>query len=493
MEITPRFDQSVSMRIINDEISGVYGQELLTEIQSLIRFYNIYDFGADFAVEGAKDYAPAKMPYKKARNLINKEARFLFGKPPDFFVSVTPEVDNESAKEKAKQDASLMLNLVTRILKDNHFNKKLIQAAKDAFIARRVAAVVNFNEESGISVNFLPSLEFVAETDQSSDQLVKLICFYTRKDSDSKSNQEIYRKKYWMQDGLCWVVEEIRNGMDEVVETITPERKTNLPFIPAVIIINDGLSGDLQGESEIEQLEESESWYSKLANADMDAERKGMNPIKYAIDMSPESTRDLPVSPGSFWDLRSTQDSADGAATQGKVGMLEPSMTHSDPLSTTLDRIKNDMHEQLSVPDVSPSAMKGIVSSGKTLKAIYWDLIVRCDEKMQTWRPALEFIARCIIEGAKLYPNIAKMYTRVPVPDVEYSITVDNQYPLPEDETEEKQIDLQEVAARSRSVKSYLKKWQNLSDDEIDAEIKQIAYEQRLFEDSYTGNLDGEA
>ena len=68
MEITPRFDQSVSMRIINDEISGVYGQELLTEIQSLIRFYNIYDFGADFAVEGAKDYAPAKMPYKKARN-----------------------------------------------------------------------------------------------------------------------------------------------------------------------------------------------------------------------------------------------------------------------------------------------------------------------------------------------------------------------------------------------------------------------------------------
>ena len=491
-EITLRFDQSIASRVINDEIAGIYGQELLSELQSLIRFYHIYDSGADFPTEGAKDYTPATMKYKKARTLINKEARFLFGKPPDFFVSVPPASDSEQAKKKAKQDASVLLRLITDVLKTNKFNKKLIQAAKDAFIGRRVAAIVNFEEQNGIIVNFIPSLEFVAEMDQNNnDRLTKLICFYTVKDSKSRSNQEIYRKKYWMQDGFCWVVEEIRNGMDEVIETLTPEKRTGFPFIPAVVIINDGLSGDVQGESEIEQLEEAESWYSKLANADIDAERKGMNPIRYTVDMSSESTRNLPVAPGSFWDLQSTQNFAEGSAN-GKVGILEPSMKHSDPLSVTLDRINNDMHEQLSVPDVSPAAMKGIVSSGKTLKAIYWDLIVRCDEKMQTWRPALEFIARCIVEGARLYPNIAKRHLSGPIPNVDYSITVDNQYPLPEDETEEKQTDLQEVSSRARSVKSYLKKWQNLSDDEADAELQQIVREQRLFEDSFTGDLGGE-
>ena len=143
------------------------------------------------------------------------------------------------------------------------------------------------------------------------------------------------------------------------------------------------------------------------------------------------------------------------------------------------------MYEQTAVPNVSPEALKGVVSSGKTLKAIYWDLIVRCDEKMLVWRPALQFMAQCIIEGVRLYPAVAKTYIDDPLPDATYEIRVDNQYSLPEDEAEEKQIDLSEVNAQTMSKKAYMKKWRNLTDEEADEELQQIARERELLESSY--------
>lgn len=246
---------------------------------------------------------------------------------------------------------------------------------------------------------------------------------------------------------------------------------------------NDGLTGDLIGTSEIEQLMDYEAWYSRLAAADMDAERKGMNPIRYTVDASPESTKGLSISAGAFWDLSTDQNQAQERTAQ--VGVLDSPMSYTTALSTTLDRIKNTMYEQCAVPNVSPEALKGVVSSGKTLKAIYWDLIVRCEEKMLEWRPALEFLGRCIIEGCRLYPGAANQYIDEALPTVDYTIRVDNQYPLPEDEQEEKQTDLAEVTAQTMSKKAYMKKWRNLTDDEADEELRQIAAERQILEDSY--------
>ena len=161
-------------------------------------------------------------------------------------------------------------------------------------------------------------------------------------------------------------------------------------------------------------------------------------------------------------------------------------MNYSTALGTTLDRIKNTMYEQCAVPNVSPEALKGVVSSGKTLKAIYWDLIVRCDEKMLAWRPALQFLGKCIIEGVRLYPKAGQFYIDEALPDIGYTIRVDNQYSLPEDEQEEKQTDLAEVTAQTMSRKSYMKKWRNLTDDEAEEELRQIALERQILEDAFT-------
>ena len=231
-----------------------------------------------------------------------------------------------------------------------------------------------------------------------------------------------------------------------------------------------------------------ESMYSELSNNDIDSELHSMNPIRYTIDMSSESTKELSVAAGAYWDLNTDQNQLSGG--KGAIGLLESKMSYSPALTTTLDRIDDLMYNQLEIPNTTPSKLQGIITSGKTLKALYWGMVVRCDEKMNAWRLSLETIMRFIIEGAKLYPESAKKYIQGAVPDTPYEVHVTNQYPLPEDEAEEKTIDMAEVTTYVMSHKSYLKKWHNMTDVEAEEEIKQIAKERRLFEESYFDNSD---
>lgn len=469
--------------IIKTELTGLYGANVLQDMYEVMQLYKVYESGADYVRDNNTDYTPADLRYKTTRALVDKEARFLFSKSPEFWVDVDLGDDKES-REQAKEAATVYQELVDNVLQSNKFRAAVLKAAKDCFISKRVALMFNINEDNGIQISFLPSLEFVYDVDPNNAHiLTKIVVFYGLNDEKSKADQRIYKKKYWMDNGFCWYSEEIYDGMGSLVETVQSETKTRFSFIPAWVIVNDGLTGDLIGTSEIEQLMDYEAWYSRLAAADMDAERKGMNPIRYTVDASPESTKGLSISAGAFWDLSTDQNQAQERTAQ--VGVLDSPMSYTTALSTTLDRIKNTMYEQCAVPNVSPEALKGVVSSGKTLKAIYWDLIVRCEEKMLEWRPALEFLGRCIIEGCRLYPGAASQYIDEALPTVDYTIRVDNQYPLPEDEQEEKQTDLAEVTAQTMSKKAYMKKWRNLTDDEADEELRQIAAERQILEDSY--------
>lgn len=473
----------IPQNLVYAELDGLYGSTLLRDMHQIINLYNVYEYGADYTAE-AKDYTPADLRFKYARSILDKEARFLFSKTPDFFVDVDPG-DTKESKQSARQASAVYQTLVDRVLASNQFPRALLQAAKDCFIGKRVALMYNISEATGkIGISFLPSLEFVYDVDPNdSNSLTKIIAFYGLNTETNHEKQRIYKKKYELKEGFCYYTEEVYNGLGQVVETISPETKTLFEFIPAWVIVNDGLTGDLIGTSEIELLQDYESWYSKMSGKDLDAESTGMNPIRWARDMSPESTKELSIAAGSFWDLSTDQNAADGVT--GEVGVLDSPMTYTNALTTTLDRVKGAMYEQTAVPNVSPDALKGVVTSGKTLKAIYWDLIVRCDEKMLVWRPALQFMAECIIEGVRLYPSVANTYIDDPLPEESYEIRVDNQYSLPEDEAEEKQTDLAEVNAQTMSKRSYMKKWRNLTDEEADEELQQIAREREMLESSY--------
>ena len=493
IEIADRNDmltayRSIPYSLINGEFkNGTLANEYLAELSTIKKFYNIYRNGADFPTEGThSDYVPANLKYKMASSLINKEARFLFGETPDIGMKISNDITMitpEMKKELGKWNA-----LLRKVLKHNHFEDALLKAAKDAFIGKRVAGLVNFNTTEGITITFLSSLNFMFECkDNDINNLTKFVGFQIITNSTSEREKRIYKKKYEKlydeRYGKDIVI--LNEGIYDGVGTLIEEMATNiiieLDRIPAFVILNDGLTSDLSGESEIELLKEYELWYSRLASADIDSERKSMNPTKYTIDMDGNSTKDLSTGAGAFWDLMSDQNLEN---PNPSVGILESGMNYSDTLKTSLDRIKTVGYEQIDMPNITLESMQGAITSGKSLKAIYWPLIVRCKEKMKMWGPKLEEMVNIIYDGAIKYPMVAKFEIDEELIPIPHEIEIIQNFPLPEDEDEEKVLDMQEVNSNVMSRKAYMKKWRYLSDEEIDSELKQMAYERQILEDA---------
>lgn len=469
--------------IIEDDLQRLGQQDYIEEVAEINDYYKAYEKGMEFATEGSNgEYIPSDVKFKKAASIINKEARFLFANPPTFNVNVD-DVDGDVAEDNTKLQTYL-----DNVLEKNNFNGQIIKAIKDCFIGKRVAIILNFNSDTNeISLMFLNSLEFIFKTaSDNQNKLKEFICFHNTTTTTDKSKQVWFKKNYSLIDEKVYVTETYYDGLGNVLEDMPniEQMLTDLTEIPAVVILNDGLIGDTKGRSELGMLLDEESIYSKLANADIDIERKGMNPTAYTIDAAENSTKNLSRSPGSYWDLQTDYDAPSDNPSQAKAGLLEPSMSYSNSLKTTLDRIENDMYAQVDVPNINSEKLMGVITSGKTISALYWGLVVRCDEKMLTWSPALTFIAKMIIEGGKLYPECTIKYIDESLPDIEYDILVENNYPLPEDEAEEKNMDIAEVDAKLMSRKAYLKKWRNLSDKQAEEEILQIKAEQDLFENS---------
>lgn len=460
-------------------------KDILDELSQIIGYYNIYKNGAKFNVEGTNgDYIPAELKYKLAASLVDKEARFLFAESPD--VTISPKIEADKATQEIKDNISRYNELVHSILDENMFESSLLKAAKDCFIGKRIAWLVNFNEEDGVTVSFIPSTNFIYETKPGNPHIItKFVCFVIIKNSKNLKEKLIFRKRYYKDGEDVYLQEDLFDGTGSLIENVFPEQKILLDFIPAGVIINDGLTGDDDGESEINVLREYESWYSKLANADLDAERKTMNPVVYTVDMDNRTTKNLSRASGSFWDLLSDQNLDKSSPS---VGVIESSMSYSASLDTSLNRIKNSIFEQVDVPNINLETMVGSITSGKALKAIYWPLIVRCKEKMKVWGPQLRKLTDTILRGSMVYPNCIEKYTDEPLVPTDYKIEITQNIPLSEDETEEKETDLAEIAAQTMSRKTYIKKWRNISDTEADVELEQIAKEKQMFESSFSMN-----
>lgn len=463
--------------MIKQELNGIFGSQVLNDMKELLALYNIYEEGADFDPDNTSgDYIPADHHFKIIRSIIDKEARFLFSQPPTVtLVDTQGQQKDEEGNLVNRLEANQ--NLVNKVLESNHFNSKLVRAAKDCLVGRRLAIAVDFSEK-GVDISFMPAFEFIYETDpQDVDTITKFIRFYSVVENDEKGQQRIYKKKWELnEEGYCVISEGMYDGNAQLIEEIMPETVTQLTTIPCWVIINGGLIGDPFGKSDVEEIISDEEWYSKLSSKDFDSLRKGTDQIVYTIDMNPKSTNNLSRAAGSYWDL-----SSDPSATEktGQVGVLDNSMSYSPALDTTLNRIRANMYAQLDVPDTTSEALTGVVSSGKTMKAIYWGLMVRCDEKLLDWMPALQGMVRMIIEGCKLFPEAKKVYTDQELVD-DFTVNIENTYPILEDESEEKNTDMAEVQTQVMSRRSYMKKWRGLTDDDIDDELQRIAEEQAL-------------
>lgn len=488
-EVISAFNR-IPYSLINQEATRP-ARDLLAEFTEIARDYKVYERGASFFTEGSNgDYIPSDMHYKMSASLVDKEARFLFAEAPD--ISVTDSSDSSKPSEDAKKVLDNINGMLQAIFKENMFDGQLLKAAKDCFIGKRVAGLVNFNDD-GVAINFLPATQFIYEYKLGTKELEKFVAFIIVRDAINLSDRKIFMKKYQLveqpagQDDKVYLTEAMYDGGGHLLEQYEEEQELMIPFIPAVVILNDGLTGDIYGKSEIEILKDYESWYAKLANADADAERKSMNPIKYTVDMDSRSTKNLSTAAGAYWDLGSDQNLDHPSPS---VGSIESNMAYSGALKTTLDRIKTVGYEQVDVPNITLESMTGAITSGKALKAVYWPLIVRCKEKMKTWGPQLEKMVRQIIECAVAFPECISKYVNGPVYGVPYEIHIDQKLPLPEDEVEEKTMDLSEVQSNTMSRKSYMKKWRDLTDEEVQDELNQMALERQLIDDASFPTVD---
>ena len=470
--------RDIPYAVLDDDLTTQLRNNFFAELSEIKTYYEAYAKGVEFFSEGTKgDYVPSNLKFKKARNIINQEARFMFSQPLDIIIN-----KNNNASEEDKKNNTIINEFVTKVLTKNHFNSNILKAAKDCFIGKRICIVLNFNDETGIKINFLNALEFYYEIKD--DELTKLVAFFVENDSTTLSDKVIRKKTYEIVNGKCYITEGLYDGSGRQLEE--PEDiETDLDVIPAWIVFNDGLVNDKRGESDIAQLLELEKGYNKIGNADIDAERKSMNPIKYTIDASTESTTDLPTGPGAYWDIQS--DSNGVEQKKATVGQINPAMDYSQPLDTTLTRIEDEMFSEMSVPNINSNKLQGMITSGKTLQALYWPLEVRSNEKILVWYDALTSMVEMLYRGAMLYPGSAKKYLDEQLPSMNLDIHVESNYAIPEDEESEKIIDLQEVAGQTMSKKSYMKKWRGLTDEEADEELKQIALERQLLEDSMSG------
>ena len=180
-EVLTAFNR-IPYALINAEVSGA-AKDTLDELTQICQYYKVYKKGASFTVEGTNgDYIPAKLKYKMAASLINKEARFLFAEPPD--ITVEPKGDLGKVSQEAKDALTVLNDLVKTILDENKFEEALIKGAKDCLIGKRIAGLVNFNEEDGVTVTFLPSTQFIYETRIGNNNIItKFVAFIIVKDS----------------------------------------------------------------------------------------------------------------------------------------------------------------------------------------------------------------------------------------------------------------------------------------------------------------------
>ncbi|MEG2857203.1 MAG: phage portal protein, partial [Clostridia bacterium] len=213
--------------------------------------------------------------------------------------------------------------------------------------------------------------------------------------------------------------------------------------------------------------------YNHLKSDDADAMKFNMFPMRVFTDASQDSMDGLKIAPNAAIDL-STDPASDGK--QAAATILESGFNYGAQLENTLNRIKGDMHDLIGVPDVTPEQLKGTAMSGKAMRALYWGLICRCEEKWGDWDDAMIWMVEHLLKMGRLYGGLD-------APEFGHTVSVGHLYPVADSDDDERLGDITEVNAQVRSKRGYISKWQ--PDADADGELHQIAAEQTLFSDGF--------
>ncbi|WKV08188.1 phage portal protein [Thermoanaerobacterium sp. CMT5567-10] len=462
------------MQLLKVDLQGLYTDQL-ERINKIIRWYEIYDGKQEWSTNEELDYKPTKKISNKIKELIDKKARFMFGKEPYF--NLKPIIADERGSTINADKAQAKEDLLYKILDSNKFHSKLLKARKDCSIGGKIAIKLWAQRDIGLKIVFSPAQEFIPFYDVDDvDNLYKIIFVYMVQDALEPAEQIIKKQTWEMINGKCILNEGTYNGTGALLEAPFQNYNTGLDFIPAIIIQNGGLTGETEGRSDVELLWSNQDIYNRLTSDDIDALKFQMFGQNVFVDASEDSLKNIKIAPGAMIDLQS-DISTEGK--QAQANRLESNFSYNDKFQDTVNRIKNDMYDALSVPNIGLEQLKGLMQSGKSMKALYWDLISACEEDWTEWGPALEQMVDYIFKMVDVY----NLYNARDIVRFDTTMTIEHTYPIPEDEADQQRLDLEKVTAQVMSRKAFIKKWQDVED--VDAEMEQIATEQQMLKDEF--------
>lgn len=428
-------------------------------------FMNDFNKGQSWHQNISLDYKPTQDIRNHTKRLIRKQARFMFG--------VTPTILFKGLDRDKKTNIEELRKFVDTVLEDNEFWNDTFKAFIDCTIGKRVLLRIEANPKEPITIHYHTMDEFTFEVDKSNyKKLTQVIIAYMDKSTVDKVEKEQiwYRWKYYIENGTCMLVQGTYNGFCEPIdETII---NTELDEIPCRVIINGGLTADIEGSSDIIELMDLQNSYNKTVSDFRDALRFKMFEQPVFIDADSESTENIKIAPNAIIDLK-TDPTMENSRADAK--MLSSSFSFVEGTKAFLELAKEDLYELMDMP--KSSELKN-VPSAKALRFTFFDLISRCEEKWLEWDSALKWLINNIIKYSiqfKLYNDEWDNSWN----DLKFRIVFKHNYPIPEDESESKDIAIKEVAANVRSIKSYIR---DLSDEEeVDIEYEQILKELEEF------------
>lgn len=485
-----------------------FAKELL-EVKKFYQFFDGYDvndpdheYGQVWKTsETGLDYKPTKEIRNITKRLIKKQSRFMFGKQPNLQIKPIKGNSTDSAETKR--------TTIDSIFADANFWGLTAQAFTDATIGKRVLLMLTFKDNKPVGFRYYTMPEFVHEVDPNdSSTLTRVTIAFQDERTRALANpgQQLWHQYIYEMRGegdarRCWYVYQLTDGDDaqmwtrkgvddislygnsaervveltssitgeveEVIVEVKEETDTGLKELPCKLIINDGLTGDIYGNSDIKDLMQMATNYNRTNSDYRDALKFRMFEQPVIIDADNESTKGLLIAPNALINLKSDRTqglgSASGSSKQAQVTTLSSSFNFQSPADTYLTNLKRDMYEMMDQP--LPEKLQE-APSAKALKYLFYDLIARCDEKWWAWEEAILWAIELICTTLPQV-NTAGIYEEEQIASLS-TLTINeikHIYPIPEDEDAKREIAIREVESNVKSRQTYIRENSDVEDE----------------------------
>ncbi len=435
------------------------------------------------------DYKPTQDIRNKTKQLLKKQARFMFSVPPDLQLKPN-NLDDSDNTEALRQ-------YLNDVFENTNFWKNTKKAFLMATIKKRVLLRVEANEGQGIGIKYedidnfnykmqngkLTEAVFFAEADTNAN--------YDADDGTTDSEDEakkvyyLYRYTYKIApDGITFLPQvllmtETYTNNDFDTPANTEIVNTGFSVIPCWLIVNGGELGDDYGESDLEDLIEPQTLYNKRNSDFADSLRFQMFGSTVVIDGDKNDVNRLQIRPNGLQAVRTAQQALE-KGHQATVQKQEYSMGNSAAIDAYLDRLDRDMRDILDMPSITDLSN---IPSAKAMRYMYNDLIARCEEKWADWEPIFRMMINFILEASAALniPTFDKNWLAL-----KYTLMFTHNYPIPDDSDEDKQTAMSEVTTGVRSAKSYIKEYSD--DEDAVREFNDIIAEKALLASAESGS-----